>query len=148
MGGQMDEWIDNLGPVEGAESLVRKKKEFNIDEQVQSQHGQSPLQVLLASCGRSDHPVLKRKGSFLGALVKECLAGRQPFSGSPRGVWAGATGKKAKSRTLLWVISTTEQCGGSFLYLFFLLLDFSPLLFPNFLFSFKLDLSSLRHELT
>lgn len=75
--------------MERAESLVRKKKEFNIDEQVQSQHGQSLLQVLLASRGRSDQPVLKRRGSFLGALVKERLAGRQPFSGSPRGVWAG-----------------------------------------------------------
>lgn len=59
----MDEWVDNLGPAEGAESLVREKKDFNIDERVQSQRGQSPLQVLLVSRRRSDQPVLRRTGS-------------------------------------------------------------------------------------
>lgn len=60
----MDEWVDNLGPAEGAKSLVREKEEFNIDEQVQSQRGQSLLQMLLVARRRSD---LKRKVSFLGA---------------------------------------------------------------------------------
>lgn len=47
----MGEWVADLGPAEGAERLVREKKAFNIDEQVQSQHWQSPLQVLRRHAG-------------------------------------------------------------------------------------------------
>lgn len=38
----MDEWIDNEGPAEGADSLVREEKDIHIGERVQSQTQAGP----------------------------------------------------------------------------------------------------------
>ena len=116
MGEWMEGWMDNLGPALGADGLVRKRKVSHHRWACTKPNTDTPKSRCSTYQTDQTSSVLwfMRKGSFSIALgkKKKSLVGRCGISvRTLRDRCEGSTGKRAKSRTLLWVTNKKKEKG-------------------------------------